>query len=74
LIRKRAGGRTSVVKAYRDGGTDEEREDESQDVVLTGPEANIEGAEDDEQWKAPRNAVYDDSLARRAELISQGTE
>lgn len=62
------------VVDVRNGRADEESEDESDDVVATAPDADVDGVEDDEEWETPVDTVDDDLLARLEELVDDGSE
>jgi len=55
-------------------GADKEGEDESNDIMTSGPEIDVDGIEDGEERESPRNAVDDCFLALREELIYDSTE
>jgi hypothetical protein len=44
------------------------------DVMAVGPGVNVDGVEYGEEWEAPRDAVDDDTLAIREELVDDGAE
>jgi len=56
----------------RNSAGDEESEDEGNDVVLADPEGDVDGVENDEDSEAPVDAVDDDALASREELVDKG--
>lgn len=58
----------------RDGGADEESKDESDDVVATAPDADVDGVEDDEKGETPVDTVDDDLLSGFEELVDDGSE
>lgn len=62
------------VVDVRNGRADEESEDESDDVVATAPDADVDGVEDDEEWETPVDTVDDDLLAGFEELVDYGSE
>lgn len=57
-----------------DGRRDEEGEDEGDDVVSTGPDAYVEGVENDEQWETPPYTIDDHSLSGIGELEEDVTK
>ena len=44
------------------------------DVVVAGPEVDVDGVEDAEESKPPADAVNDDLLAALKELVDDGAE
>jgi len=56
------------------GRADEKGEDESNDIVATRPDVDVNGVEDDEEGEAPVDAVNDNLLAGFEELVDDGTE
>ena len=44
------------------------------DVVVAGPEVDVDGVEDAEEGKPPADAVNDDLLAALKELVDDGAE
>jgi len=55
-----------------DGGGDEEGKDKGDDVVLAGPDVDVDGVEDGEEGEAPADAVDDGALAGGEELVDHG--
>jgi len=58
----------------RDGRADEEGEDEGDDVVLAGPDADVDGVEEGEEGEAPGDAVDDGAFAGGEELVDDRAE
>lgn len=58
----------------RDSAADEEGSNESKNVMTAGPEIDIDGVENAEERKAPRNAVDDDAFALRSKLVDDGSQ
>jgi hypothetical protein len=57
-----------------DSGGHEQREDESDDVMVADEQVNVDGVEHTKQRKTPGNAVDDDAFTSIEELIDDGTE
>lgn len=53
---------------------DEQCEHECHDIMVAGPEVDVDGVEDGEEGEAPRDAVNDDGLARGEELVDDRSE
>ena len=47
---------------------------QTDDVVVAGPEVDVDGVEDAEEGKAPADAVNDDLLAALEERVDDGAE
>lgn len=59
---------------YRgDGAGHEKCKYESHNVMATCPNVDVDGVEDGEQGETPTNAIDDDFLASRGELIDHGS-
>ena len=58
----------------RDGRRDKKREDEGDDIVLVCPDVHVDGVEDSQERETPRDAVNDDPLPAREELVDDGAE
>jgi len=50
-------------------GADEKGEDESDDVMLTSPEIDVDGVEDSKEGEAPGDGIDDDMFSGREELV-----
>lgn len=57
-----------------DGRAHKERKDERHNIMSMGPNIDIYGIEDQQEGEAPRNAVDDDPLSRREELVDDVSE
>jgi len=58
-----------------DGRGDQEREDESGEVMLVSPDGDEDGVEDGEEREPPRDSVDDDGLGvDGGELVDDGAE
>jgi hypothetical protein len=57
-----------------DQAAHEERQHESDDIVSTGPNIDVNGVEEAEGGEAPADTVDDDSLAVGGKLVDDGTE
>jgi len=55
-------------------GADEECEDERDDVVLAAPDVDIDSVDDSEEGEAPADAVDDDTVSSREELVDDESE
>lgn len=54
------------------GRTNEEGKNECPDVMVRSPQVDIDGIQDGEKREAPRNAIDDDRLSGREELVNDG--
>jgi hypothetical protein len=57
-----------------DQAAHEERKHESDDIVSTGPNIDVDGIEEAEGGEAPADTVDDDSLAVGGKLVDDGAE
>lgn len=55
-------------------GADKERENEGHDVMVTGPEIDINCIQDGKKRKPPGDTVDDCLFSKREELIDNGTK
>lgn len=53
---------------------DEEGKDKCDDIVLTSPDVDVNGAEDGDEGETPANAANDHFFTRAGELIDEVTE
>jgi len=57
-----------------DAATDEEGEDESDNVMLAGPDVHVDTGENGQEGEAPGDAIDDGTLAGGEELVDDVTE
>lgn len=62
------------VVNVRDSRRDEKGKDEGDDVMLVGPNVDVDRVEDGEEREAPRDAIDDDALAAGEELVYDSAE
>jgi len=57
-----------------DTATNEEGEDESHNIMLAGPDVDVDTGEDSQERETPGDAINDGTLASREELVDDITE
>lgn len=57
----------------RHGGADEKGEEECKDIVMPGPKVDVDGVENSEKGKAPRDPVDDHTFTSGEELVNDGS-